>query len=195
MSPPPAIVSTSARIRSKTAATSSSCRWSQRSVAIRPRVATAGADRPVTNTEAPASASSWAMPRPMPWVPPVTTATRPLNNVSGMLMGAAYPLSGWWVLEEWNGPPPRRPARLNDVFSAVRGQDRVGASRSAVQSTELDGTSITGGARSDPRRRPASSASRQRSCHHEGTTTNRNQPPCLEKTGAHGRACGVPIRE
>jgi hypothetical protein len=47
--------------------------------------------RPVTATAAPAAASPLAMPRPIPPLPPVTTATRPVrsNNVIGNLPIAA----------------------------------------------------------------------------------------------------------
>ena len=33
-----------------------------------------------TTTVAPASPSAWAQAKPMPWPPPVTTATRPLRS-------------------------------------------------------------------------------------------------------------------
>ena len=42
-------------------------------------VASAPADRPVTNTVAPLRASSFAMPRPTPFVPPATIATLPFS--------------------------------------------------------------------------------------------------------------------
>ena len=86
----------SARMRSKSAATEASSLWSQTAATpVPPASVTLAAvvsmvsspspvERPVMYTVAPASPRPIAMPRPMPRLDPVTTATLPVN---GAFMG------------------------------------------------------------------------------------------------------------
>src|SRR5262245_34758653 len=86
-------------------------------------------------TLAPASPSAWALARPMPWPPPVTTATRPERSYFPRYIASALPGSA--------GLARRRPAHVGErVAAGARHGDALAVEQVAVVALEPDADAV-----------------------------------------------------
>ena len=83
----------SATMPSTSAATASGSRTSHCTWVV-PGAGCSTAERAQVTTVAPASTSTAAMPAPMPWLPPVTRATRPVRSTESVT-GVEYQANAW----------------------------------------------------------------------------------------------------